>query len=255
MPDQIIDSFPTVPSGGTFPWPSGSLFFTPAPAPTPTTTNKTPNYITAQQSVKPVAASTGHRLKSIFSITPVGSKTSFILDLLPAVESKLRYPSQGTEVPNASQGIMSRTVHAISRFVIPGGAPVIQYVGIEGRIITYVGAFIGKDIGNNKVKSGYEQLQEFESTILNRGRRVEILVSSQDTGSPKGLTGHFNSDTNLVMKETGVIQRVVTRTARANRVYYEFELLVTDYDTCGSTTTTATTSGPANVPKPKVEGS
>lgn len=175
-----------------------------------------------------------------FTITSANAGT-WNFALLPSIEASLQFSPSGSlkgniSTPEAKPGIMSNTELKFKSFLVPGGKPAIQGIGIQGNTFQLTGLFIGGEgINTNPdLKGAY---------------RTNI-TGSYENGN-KGYTSSENAEQaskdfedKIVMAMTPVtveivnditykFQGVITNYKRyvraANKVYYVLNFLTTDY--------------------------
>ncbi len=161
--------------------------------------------------------------------------------LLPSVEAALQYgPNTSVKgaitVPEVKPGILNNTTAKYKNSLVPGGAPVIQGVGIQATTRQIVGLFIGTEGSNNypslnpiyrvEGQSGYKETStgytqdnnaiakalEFDRDIVQKMKVVNIVI---------------NSDVNFEFECVIVNFKYYLRSA--NRVYYVMDVLSTKY--------------------------
>lgn len=160
--------------------------------------------------------------------------------LLPSVEAALQYgPNTSVKgtitVPEVKPGILNSTTAKYKNSLVPGGAPVIQGVGIQATTRQLVGLFIGTE-GKNEYPSlnpiyridektsketstGYsnsenaiDKAMKFDLDIVQKMKVVDIKIHSDV---------EFNFE--------GVIVNFKYYLRSANRVYYVMDILSTKY--------------------------
>jgi len=161
----------------------------------------------------------------------------YAFSLLPAIETTLR--TSGQSVPDATPGIKFQTEMNYQRHLIPGGPPVYQSMGIKGRYVYLVGAFLGvekfvedavtttrpkpslldikiseDDKINPPVSSArpnsYRAAEAFEEEVIQNGRPVEIVIFSASD----------RTDASLSLVIYGIIESIRLFCVRADRTYY-----------------------------------
>lgn len=181
--------------------------------------------------------------KSFKITTKEEDAVTWYFALLPSVEAALQYgPNTSVKgtitVPEVKPGILSTTTAKFKNSLVPGGAPVIQGVGIQATTRQLVGLFIGtegyenypslnsiyrinkQDVeGYKEVKPGYDQNNnavkkalEFDEKIVQKMKAVDIQIISDVT---------FNFEC--------VIVNFKYYLRSANRVYYVMDVLSTKY--------------------------
>jgi len=71
------------------------------------------------------------------------------MDVLPAITPANTFSGEGTRVPNTEVGISSKVRMRVATQPIIGGTPIKQSLGIEGQMMTFVGAFLGRGRDSN----------------------------------------------------------------------------------------------------------
>lgn len=188
----------------------------------------------------------------------------FEMDMLPAVRQNLSHPHglAGQPVPGAPPGVTFTQLQNTANIPIPGGAPVVQSLGVNMMTMQFVGAFIGLPRFTESSSDPYWTLQrrdDFDCSlhankeekgfyddpysdpqanrypgraVLNRGDEswhVSYLFSRDIVAEQKEVQVSIVTHNYLSVKETGVITQFVPMLTRNDRVYYKFTLLITDY--------------------------
>lgn len=187
----------------------------------------------------------GENSKKHFRITTIGKAPyTWNFALLPSVEAALQYgPNTSVKgtitVPEVKPGILNSTAIKYKNSLVPGGAPVIQGVGIQATTRQLVGLFIGSEgLGENKYPSlnpiyrldnnqsdyketglGYSQTNnavskaiEFDTVIVQGMKPVKVEIKSDITFTFECVIVNF---------------KYYVRSA--NRVYYVMDVLSTKY--------------------------
>lgn len=161
--------------------------------------------------------------------------TTWHFALPPAVEAALQF-SPGASVkgsmtvPEAKPGMLTNSSMKYKNFLIPGGTPVIQAIGIQASTIQLVGTFIGTE-GNTAVPSlnpiypidqntlGYSEENNSASKAVKFDR--EIVQAMQRV--------YVEIQTDVTYKYEGVIMNFKYYMRNATRTYYVMDLLATTY--------------------------
>jgi hypothetical protein len=155
-----------------------------------------------------------------FTIQIAGSKDKpFLMDLMPAIESKIKSGVAGQDVPGLKPGLYNRTSLSVAKFAIPGGAPIVQIMGLNTTVVELCGLFLST-----------EREKEFKSSIIDKGKRTIISIE-QTTG--------------ISLNYAGIIMDYTTQIARQDRVYYCLKLMITDYGSAACVRTVETPNGTA----------
>lgn len=162
----------------------------------------------------------------------LGSKKEYLFSLLPAMESKFSGGATA-QVPEIKPGILAKTSMNIKRFLIPGGPPVFQVMGIEQTILQLVGLFIGNEgvgtEGTGAANALYKPLlatlnaqktsQIFDREVVQSGQPVILSVSSASSKFDNGLSLQYKC----------LLQNFRVFIARSDRVYYAMDAIVLEY--------------------------
>jgi hypothetical protein len=161
--------------------------------------------------------------------------------LLPSVEAALQYgPNTSVKgaitVPEVKPGILNNTTAKYKNSLVPGGAPVIQGVGIQATTRQLVGLFIGTEgTGNsfpslNPIYRVNEKTYKETSTGVTQNDNAIAKARKFDTDivqKMKVVTITINSDVNFEFECVIVNFKYYLRSA--NRVYYVMDVLSTKY--------------------------
>lgn len=177
--------------------------------------------------------------KSYFTVSyfedGTGKSKVFHFAMLPAIEAQLQFSSGGSlkgqgSVPEVKPGILTNTTVKYKNFLVPGGSPVVQTIGIQQTTHQLVGAFIGSEafkdkggaytkdlnpiyrIDNGKLGSAPHLAKEFDEKVVQSGRPVNIEIQSD--------VKYFYE---------GVIVSFKFYAVRQDRAYYVLDLLATRY--------------------------
>jgi len=186
----------------------------------------------------------------------------FEMDMLPAVRQNLSHPHglSGQSVPGAPPGVTFTQLQNTANIPIPGGAPVVQSLGVNMMTMQFVGAFIGLP----RVTQGSDAYWRLEGRddfdcvlhktagertfyddptgkignrypgrgILNKGDEswhASYIFSRDVVAEQKEVKVSIFTQNYLAIQEVGVITQFVPMLTRNDRVYYKFTLLITDY--------------------------
>jgi len=159
----------------------------------------------------------------------------FAFALLPAIDSAFR--TSGQPVPDATPGIKFQTEMNYQRHLVPGGPPVYQAMGIKGRYLYLVGAFIGNEVyaqkrsverpnpaaldvtyeGKPRIPAkiqSYQWAKTFDEEVIQNGRPVEILIQALSD----------RTDEDITISVRGIIESMRLYCVRADRTYYAFTI-------------------------------
>jgi len=187
----------------------------------------------------------------------------FEMDMLPAVRQNLSHPHglSGQSVPGAPPGVTFTQIQNTANIPIPGGAPVVQSLGVNLMTMQFVGAFIGlprvtqgldpywrlqpKDDFDCSLHGAAEERRFYDDPladpvnnrypgrgILNKGDEswyVAYIFSRDVVAEQKEVKVSIFTQNYLAIQEVGVITQFVPMLTRNDRVYYKFTLLITDY--------------------------
>jgi len=187
----------------------------------------------------------------------------FEMDMLPAVRQNLSHPHglSGQSVPGAPPGVTFTQIQNTANIPIPGGAPVVQSLGVNLMTMQFVGAFIGlprvtqgsdpywrlqpKDDFDCSLHGAAEERRFYDDPladpvnnrypgrgVLNKGDEswyVAYIFSRDVVAEQKEVKVSIFTQNYLAIQEVGVITQFVPMLTRNDRVYYKFTLLITDY--------------------------
>ena len=186
----------------------------------------------------------------------------FEMDMLPAIRQNLSHPHglSGQSVPGAPPGVTFTQLQNTANIPIPGGAPVVQSLGINMMTMQFVGAFIGlpratqgsdaywrlegrDDFDCVLHKTAGERTFYDDPTgkignrypgrgILNKGDEswhASYIFSRDVVAEQREVKVSIFTQNYLAIQEVGIITQFVPMLARNDRVYYKFTLLITDY--------------------------
>jgi hypothetical protein len=173
-----------------------------------------------------------------------GNEQDFFFSLLPAIESNLNnntssslLSGSGARVPEVKPGLLDRLAMKYVRRGVAGAPPAIQSMGIEQRIWQLVGAFIGNEQREPrhpmdlfppggwtpewqpKRLNAYEVANFFTEQVVMVGRPVNITIAMYRP----------DEDSFIHIKYRGVIQSCRSLHVKADRTYYAFDILITEY--------------------------
>jgi hypothetical protein len=186
----------------------------------------------------------------------------FEMDMLPAIRQNLSHPHglSGQSVPGAPPGVTFTQLQNTANIPIPGGAPVVQSLGVNMMTMQFVGAFIGLP-RSTQGSDAYWRLEgrdDFDCVlhktagertfyddptgkignrypgrgILNKGDEswhASYIFSRDVVAEQKEVKVSIFTQNYLAIQEVGIITQFVPMLARNDRVYYKFTLLITDY--------------------------
>ena len=186
----------------------------------------------------------------------------FEMDMLPAIRQNLSHPHglSGQSVPGAPPGVTFTQLQNTANIPIPGGAPVVQSLGVNMMTMQFVGAFIGLP-RSTQGSDAYWRLEgrdDFDCVlhktagertfyddptgkignrypgrgILNKGDEswhASYIFSRDVVAEQREVKVSIFTQNYLAIQEVGVITQFVPMLARNDRVYYKFTLLITDY--------------------------
>jgi hypothetical protein len=262
-------SSPTVtPPQGARPEPTNRI--------TPPATNST---ATSQISALAAPGLTPPSTFRIYLGCDTNATSYYEMDLLPAVKSNMRVHTgsngDGQEVPGAMPGIMFLTTQNVARIDIPGGSPVIQSLGVNSEVATFVGAFIGRSrnindksklLGTdaaglllNELSEAWQASEDFVNTVVKPGKVITIDIVCPFKPNP-AQSSTFNNNMNpgtqsdpnnraMRVTKTGIIVKIQRLAARQDKLYYEFNFLTTKYNLRPKTTVTSTPTTPVVITK------
>ncbi|EKQ70412.1 hypothetical protein OsccyDRAFT_0699 [Leptolyngbyaceae cyanobacterium JSC-12] len=165
-----------------------------------------------------------------------GSSQLYLFSLPPAIETNLRSNTAGASVPEVKPGILIRTSMNYKRFLLPGGSPAYQSLGVEQTMIQLVGLFIGvegnfyvapgqvlygKFADTLKLNSAYQTARRFDEEVVQSAREVDLFINSE---SPQGLTP-------ISINYRCILRSMRLFVARHDRVYYALDAEVTTFKT------------------------
>lgn len=161
----------------------------------------------------------------------LGETQDYNFSLLPAIESKF---SSGptAQVPEVKPGILLKTSMNIKRFLIAGGPPVFQTLGIEQTMFQIVGLFIGNEGTRGLGEAGAAQLYRLKATLdAQRAARVFDQEVVQP-GRPVTLSLFASSSEYAAAIKVDykcLLQNLRVFIVRSDRVYYSLDALVLEY--------------------------
>lgn len=197
------------------------------------------NTTTPSNSPVSISNNNSSALKDSFTITykdAYGQDKRWNFALLPAIENTLRPNNSTAGVPEVKPGILVRTGMNFKRFLIPGGPPVFQALGIEETFYQLVGAFIGAETNNgqeanpqavyniNTSLNAYDSAMLFDKEVVQTAREVHLSILA---GS--GKRGFPIIDTPIQINVYGIVQNIRYFGVRHDRTYYAIDFRVTRY--------------------------
>lgn len=168
--------------------------------------------------------------------TGLNAETTWHFAMPPAVEAALQFSPNASvkgsiTVPEVKPGLLNNSTMKYKNFLIPGGKPAVQAIGIQATTMQLTGTFIGTE-GNSGKPSlnpiyengsgghpGYDQDNNAASKAVKFDR--EIVQAMQRV--------HIEIHTDVIYKFTGVILNFKYYMRKANRTYYVIDLLATSY--------------------------
>lgn len=168
-------------------------------------------------------------------------KTHYYFTMLPAIENVFR--GSGQNVPDVKPGIMFTTEENYVRHLIPGAPPVYQSMGIKGKSLFLVGAFLGFEKTNQGGKVGnrggdrldvkydgnpvtaaqlnsYETAKLFDEEVLQSGKPIKLDIYSVSD----------KHDEELNIQVNGLVESMRVYTVRADRTYYAIAISCLDFN-------------------------
>lgn len=182
--------------------------------------------------------------KKYFRIKAVGDNSQVVWNfaLLPAVEAALQYgPNASTKgsitVPEVKAGMMHSTAIKYKNFIVPGGSPVVQGIGIQATTRQFVGLFIGTE-----GTTSFPSLNPIYRTDNKKGDYTETNTGYSDNNNAVTAAEKFDKEIVQAMKpviieiksDTSISYECVIVNFKyyirsANRVYYVIDTLSTKY--------------------------
>ena len=174
-----------------------------------------------------------------FTITSSAGVWNFAL--LPAIEASLQFSPSGSlkgniSTPEAKPGIMSNTELKFKSFLIPGGTPAIQGIGVQGNTFQLVGLFIGgegidkdpslKGAYRTDVTGSFENGNKGYNSSEN-AERASLAFDKEIVMTMAPVIVEIKNDITYTFK--GVITNYKRYVRAANKVYYVLNFLTTDY--------------------------
>lgn len=180
--------------------------------------------------------------KKHFKITTVDGKKTWNFALLPSVEAALQYgPNTSVKgaitVPEVKPGILNNTAVKYKNFLVPGGSPVIQGVGIQATTRQIVGLFIGTEGSSdypslNPIYRLDNAAGDYKETGVGYGQTANAITRAlefdeQIVQEMKAVNVEIKSDVTFSFECVIVNFKYYVRSA--NRVYYVLDMLSTKY--------------------------
>lgn len=170
-----------------------------------------------------------------FKVTELveGAK-SWYFAMPPAVEAALQYspnaPVKGQfGVPEVKPGLLNNTTLKFKNFIVPGGLPVVQGIGVQSSTFQLVGVIIGSDgfSSNPSLNPIYKMDNTNGYTDTKNAARAAIEFDEQIAQKMNVVSVEIRTD--VTYKFKGVILNFKYYQRRANSTYYVIDFLATEY--------------------------